>query len=449
MTAAKVTAAVSDALRAASDAALAAGVVLEHGSEAARSRVVSTSLATSVLSTGPGRHGRRPVFESRRRVKLAPVKAKWEARARDMAARGDRKRELYAAGRASALGRDLAPAIERCGKREVALICGCGNPADCKHNALGGAVPARRPEERYLHQPSTPDGNVGERSVLAPARAKFCCRQHLVCERCLKKRARKLRARMAAGLDKALTDARELWRVNGCPTGGRPQIVLLTLTIAHSGDVARDREELAQGWREFYRRLHRRGWNGPYCGAWEATSGRDKLGHVHLHVAIVWPFIPWGVVRELWLASCPRSKSIDIASGGKSKGKIQARRDGRPTNAWSAAKYIGKYISKGIALASMGDELAADIVAATYNKRTVLTSRKFWVPWHEACCARCGVQPFAERVFYMDPLVAHELERERVYRGQLADAQLLLREDVEAFREQWLRDQITVDQFIN
>jgi hypothetical protein len=210
---------------------------------------------------------------------------------------------------------------------------------------------------------------------------------------------------MAAGLMVHLEHEREQWRRRGCPSGGRPEIVLMTLTIRHSGSVEDDRRDLAEGWREFYRRLQRRGWTAPYCGAWEATSGRDGLGHVHLHVAIIWPRIPWSTVSRLWRASCPRSEVIDL------KGP---RKDRKPTNAWTAAKYLSKYISKGIDFDALPAELAADIVAASYNQKSVVhgTGRwapdaatgkmqrvKFFQPWERPHCDCCGVLPWPDVAF--------------------------------------------------
>lgn len=293
---------------------------------------------------------------------------------------GDRARQVYAANRARALGRDLAPTVAGCGRRAVGTLCGCGAGCDRDHRP-------RRMDHRWLGHAAEPDGSRGDRSTVASAHVKFTCKQHLVCETCLRKRGRKLAAKMAVGLAAALEAERAAWRAGGCRRGGKPQIVLMTLTIGHSGDVAKDRAELAAGWRAFYKSLHRRGWRRPYCGAWEATSGRDGLGHVHMHVAIVWPFVPWHVVSRLWRAACPRSATIDLAA---------RRKDGRPTTGQSAARYIGKYVSKGTDFGAMGEVLAADIVAASYNQRTVLTSRKFWRPWVRPHCARCGVVPWVD-----------------------------------------------------
>ncbi len=314
--------------------------------------VILSSLATSVPVNLP----RGMVFEGRRREKLAGERARWMARAIQMGEAGDPVRRKYAANRAAALGRDLRPAVDQCGKRARDMRCGC----------VGPSRPSR--EMRMVE---------------------FNCRQHLVCDRCSKKRSRRLRARMREGLAFHLEREHAEWKARGCRRGERPQIVLMTLGVRHTGDVQTDRDALSSGWRAFYKALHRRGLAGPYVGVWEATSGRDGLGHVHMHVAIVWPFVDWGLVRELWVASCPESEVIDL-KGSK------PRRDGRPTTGWSAANYLGKYISKGVSFEGMGEILAADVVAASYNQRLVITSRKFWQPWDRPHCECCGVLPWPD-----------------------------------------------------
>ncbi len=341
---------------ASTDAAIWESRVREDASGSGSS-VTSSSLETSVPNAPRSWH----VFEGRRREKLAPERARWKRRAADMASDGDVPRTVYAMNRVASLGRDLEPTVSQCGKRARDMRCGC----------KGAARPSR-----------------DERAV------EFNCKQHLVCGRCMRKRSHKLRAKMGAALQHHLDVARRSWVGRGCPRGGKPIIVMMTFTIAHSGDVMRDRRDLQEGWREFWKRLKRRGWAQPYCGAWEATSGRDRLGHPHLHVAMVWPFRDFGFIRRLWRASCPRSERIHFGTGKK-------RRDGAPTNGKSAAAYIGKYISKGVDLDTMGEVLAADIVAATYNQKTVISGTgqkgvKFWLPWERPHCECCGVLPWPD-----------------------------------------------------
>jgi hypothetical protein len=117
-----------------------------------------------------------------------------------------------------------------------------------------------------------------------------------------------------------------------------------------------------------------------YIGVWEVTAGADNLGHVHAHVVVSWPWIDWGVLRELWLRCCESSERITF---------VAARRDGQPTSPQSAAKYLSKYVSKGVQTADFSPELRADVVAASYNTRWLFTSRAVWVPF-VPCCPNCG-----------------------------------------------------------
>lgn len=310
--------------------------------------VILTSEATSVATQALRWHA----FEDRRRKKLANRRVKWEARRVEMAARGDVKRADYAAKRARALSRDVAPTLDECGRRQRPQACHCTG------------------------------AHAGAHSV------RFMCRQFMLCDECNRRRASKLKRRMAAGLDAALTSAMTDYRRRGCPRRGRPQIVLMTMTVRHSGDVEADRDAIERGWRRFYKRLHKRGLDAPYCGAWEATSGRDGLGHVHLHVAIVWPFVEWKGpkgLRALWLASCPESNHIDLAA---------RRRDGLASTGKSAASYIAKYLSKGVSVDRMGVDLSADVVASAYNRRSVKSSARFWVPLVRRRCGTCAAVPW-------------------------------------------------------
>ena len=157
--------------------------------------------------------------------------------------------------------------------------------------------------------------------------------------------------------------------------GARCGLRLLTLTVRHSGDLDRDRRALVDGWRGFYKRAH--AWLGRYAYAavWEVTPGRDGLGHVHLHVAVIWPrFVPYGKVRTLWLRACPESERISIVGGS---GGVE-----------KAANYLAKYLSKGVELGGFNDELQASILATFYNAHLVLTSRKFWGPKTCDCCGQ-------------------------------------------------------------
>lgn len=159
----------------------------------------------------------------------------------------------------------------------------------------------------------------------------------------------------------------------------RVRVRMITMAIAHSGDIARDRAELVAGWEALRKQLHK--WFGkalPFALLWETTPGRDGLGHEHAHVIVIggpewWPY---GKIQKTWHTACPRSAKgpgiqIDLA-GTK-------RRDRDPTK--SAANYLTKYATKGAELGGEGwsDELVAQVLAAHYNKRMITTSHGFWV----------------------------------------------------------------------
>jgi len=156
--------------------------------------------------------------------------------------------------------------------------------------------------------------------------------------------------------------------------GWRCALRLLTISLRTTGDPVRDRRELGASWRRFYQAMHR--WLGAhaYAGVYEVTPGSQGLGHVHMHVAVVWPrFVAYGRVRKLWLAAARGDSSrIDISTRGG--------------DAERAAGYLAKYLSKGSE--ALTDELAGRVVAAFYGVRAVTASRRFWVP--RCGCARCG-----------------------------------------------------------
>lgn len=209
----------------------------------------------------------------------------------------------------------------------------------------------------------------------------YTCRQAFVCEACRHDRSKRMGARMCAGLEAALAPRPGMRR--------KERIVLLTLTIRHSGDVARDRAELAAGWQRLRKALWRRwgAWN--YVGVWEVTPGNDGLGHVHAHVACVWPWRDWGEVSALWRQCCPDSTRISFVAG---------RRDGRESTPKSVANYLGKYLAKGAQAADFTPQLLSRVLAGTYNTRWVFSSRGFWqlfVP----CCANCQ-QPIISAQFH-------------------------------------------------
>jgi hypothetical protein len=116
-----------------------------------------------------------------------------------------------------------------------------------------------------------------------------------------------------------------------------------------------------------------------YVGVWEVTPGRDGLGHVHMHVAVVWRYRDWKRIREQWERACPTSNYLDI---------MERRKDGRDSSPTSVAAYLGKYLSKGVDTAGFDGRMRAEVSAAFYNQRSVLASIGFWRR-EPKCCAKC------------------------------------------------------------
>lgn len=279
------------------------------------------------------------VDEGLRSQLLAGVADAWEARARAAIAGQVRGSAPYAQRRADALRRPVGVALGGCGRTGRLVHCAC---------------PGERP--RW-----------------------FGCRQHWLCRRCRLARTGRLSRRLAEALPRALSAA----AVPGFRRHHR--VVLATFSQRHSGDLSADRKALADGWRRFYLSYVRRYGSFSYAGVWEVTPGSDGRGHVHIHVAVIWPYRDWAVLRRLWLDACPTSSRVSFEASNTPE---------------RCARYLAKYLSKGVDGAEFTPELRARVSAAMYANRSVFTSRRFWVPWRPLCpdcCTKvqCRVIPFA------------------------------------------------------
>jgi hypothetical protein len=276
------------------------------------------------------------VDEIERLAGLYPHHARWSARARQEGLSVTQR--TYAEHRARATSTPVARRVERCGRKAVVTACGCGQ----------GSV------------------SIG-------------CGQHLVCAACRAKRWRRYGRRIRGGLE-------------AVPLARGERFVLATLTVRHSGDLEADWSHVMDGWRRFYLRLTRRG-IAPrrYVGVVEVTPGRDGLGHVHLHVVLVWPWVDWSMASRLWRDACPQSTRVSFVASA---------------NARRAAKYVAKYVSKGVDMSDWTPNQRARVLAASYGRRWLFSSRRFWV--REECgCKRCG-QPVTLLVGPFEGSVAAE-----------------------------------------
>ena len=181
-----------------------------------------------------------------------------------------------------------------------------------------------------------------------------------------------MRAKIAAALERA-------WQA--APAGY--QLVMVTIGLPHDPDVGRVRKELAASWRRFRQANHRRWGEFFYVGTHELTAGTDGLGHPHAHVVCLWPIGrpddgsqgDWKLQRELWLQAAPTSTRVNFEAS-KAPHK--------------AARYISKYVSKGVQTQDFTPELRARVLAGTYNTRWIFSSVGAWVKF-QPCCKRCGV----------------------------------------------------------
>jgi len=191
-----------------------------------------------------------------------------------------------------------------------------------------------------------------------------------LCERCHKRHLRRVRRRLIRACQMH-TRAR-----NGARGNARWRWVLLTLTVRHTGNLAEDRERIVTGWRKLRQWLHRRLGQFPFALAWEVTTGDDGKGHIHAHVAALWPWLDWSAVHEQWLrATDGASSHISVESARKGAG--------------GAASYLAKYATKGARWHELHPEIAAKFVAATYGKRKLYASERFYRP-RASCCQRCS-----------------------------------------------------------
>lgn len=309
-----------------------------------RSELGSPRGATSVRRT--------PVIdEEHRRERLTPVREKWERKATgynatiartaydDPAMVKLRSRRKYAVDRVARLNSNIGPRLEQCGQESLPVVCGCG-----------------------------------------PVGAKKTCRQWWLCASCRVRRSPQLGADIRKGLEVALAEETAAWGREG-GRGMAPAIRLITLTAAHTGDLVHDHAVIAEGWRKLYKRMNEDDEKFPYVGVWEVTPGTDGLGHVHLHLAVVWRYRDFWRIRAQWETACPSSRYLDI----------KERKDKKASSPASVGKYLGKYLSKGADVNGFNATLRAEVSAAFYNQRSVISSLGFKQKKYKACCRKCGM----------------------------------------------------------
>jgi hypothetical protein len=181
------------------------------------------------------------------------------------------------------------------------------------------------------------------------------------CLRCTRLKLKRLRAQLRSSFQ-ACADQRP-----------KAFFHLWTLTIAHSGDMQLDRDRLKTAWE----RLRAWVWDKlgeapPFATRWECTNGTRGRGHVHIHVAIHAPFLPYREVRKAWIqATNGLSTQFDSTPQG------QRTPD-------EAAKYLSKYAGKSEP--PLNTSVAVAWAEVMYGQRRTTTSEAFWAP---VVCQEC------------------------------------------------------------
>lgn len=251
-----------------------------------------------------------------------------------IARRLDAKKSEWGACRARSIRLDPEERLDTCGVRAVTIKCGC----------------------RHVRVPVP-------------------CGLRWRCEKCQKRIQARQRHRFTAALSMHWHDAELAWRGRGCQRGKRSTWRLVTLTVRHSGDIRKDRDAIVRGWKLLRQWLWQVIGKFPFALVWEFTEGLDGRGHLHAHVAALWPYVDYGELRAEWLRACPESSRINIESGANGSRDV--------------ASYLSKYASKGVDTCGMSPVLAAHVIAANYGQRLVTTSQKFYVA-RSPLCPTCG-----------------------------------------------------------
>lgn len=233
-----------------------------------------------------------------------------------------------------------------------------------------------------------------------PSFRKMGCGQWKTCQICQKKRQRRMFARTSEAMRAHSAD----WRNRRL----RSTWYMLTLTVQHSGDVQRDADVMRRSWRKFWRwftdhhrDLYPEGWLPPHITAHEMTDGDDGLGHYHLHACFLHPrngkakvdytacHAAWRrITTELGQPSCV----LKFTTGQTKKGKQTESHTPEAAAAYLAKHSVPTYAVKSETGATLADDRLADWLAATYSRRVVHTSRKFWIRYTQLCpCCRSRV----------------------------------------------------------
>lgn len=228
------------------------------------------------------------------------------------------------------------------------------------------------------------------------------CEQPQLCGECRRKHSRKWHQKITLGMDRALREERAAYyrTPRFRRRGMRPGIYLITLTGPHSGDFSTDRDDMGEAVRRLLKHATKHGWWSTYALTWEATTGEDGLGHMHVHLAVISSWIPYSttdIEESDAIAWCPRRRGErrDRAA----RGLHQVWRDAMPgalvldvqsprngaDGASNAGYYLAKYVTKGVDSIEFTGRKAGELLVAFRGRRKVSTSAYFWDRAITAC----------------------------------------------------------------
>lgn len=256
------------------------------------------------------------------------------------------------------------------------------------------------------------------------------CDQPQLCGTCRRKHSEKWRKRITAGMQRSLAAERKAWHETPAyrRRGMLPGIYLITLTGPHSGDLETDRTAMGKAVRKLFKYADKHRWWETYAMTWEATNGRDGLGHLHCHLAVISSWIPYTgdqvdkldpdryrptspaqrvpaqrrrdvpvgplrpayLRRSRWVRRAPLGlhELWERAMPGAVVVNVQAPRTGAD-DAGTAGQYLAKYVTKGVDPRDMSGRKAGELLAAFRGKRKVTTSAHFWIA-KDPTCECCG-----------------------------------------------------------
>jgi hypothetical protein len=243
------------------------------------------------------------------------------------------------------------------------------------------------------------------------------CDQPQLCAKCRKRHAAKWWRRIANGMDAALRDERRRWYNTPAyrRRGMLPGIYLITLHAPHSDDMVADRERIGRAVRKLLKHANKHAWWTTYALTWEATSGDDGKGHVHVHLAVISSWVPYTAqqvatvddsaadmlsramaprgrgrprpsarqlrsirgLHEVWMDAVPGAIQPDVSPPNRERNEAQ-----------SAGYYLAKYVTKGIDPDEFTGRKAGELLCAFRSRRKVSTSAGFWdrtLPICECC----------------------------------------------------------------